>query len=245
MRGHFGRLALVTGGGSGIGKAVCQALTREGAKVIVADKNYEAAKLTASELGPESLALEVDVSSDQSVYKCLNDAIKNYKRSPQIVVNSAGIIRDAYLLKMTETEFDDVYKINLKGTFLITQHFAKSMVEHKISGTIINISSIVAKLNTVGQCNYAASKAGVASLTQVAAKEFGKFNIRVNAILPGYIETPMTENLPEDVKKIVKERCAMKRFGRPEEVADVVAFLASEKSSYINGALIDVSGCLS
>lgn len=125
------------------------------------------------------------------------------------------------------------------------QHFAKAMVDHEVTnGSIINLASIVGKFGNLGQANYSASKAGVEAMTRVASKEFGKFQIRVNAILPGFIDTPMTEFVPQKVKDIMVQQCAMRRFGQPEEIAEVIAFLASDKSSYINGASIDVTGGL-
>lgn len=162
-----------------------------------------------------------------------------------MVVNSAGITRDNYLLKIPVHDYDDVYAVNLRGTFLVTQQFAKAMIEHNIKdGSIVNISSIVAKLNNIGQANYAATKAGVISFTEVASKEFGKFGIRVNAILPGYINTPMVDTVPEKIKADIIKRCPIGRMGEPQEIAEVIAFLASDKSSYVNGAAIDVTGGL-
>lgn len=192
----------------------------------------------------EALALEVDVSSTDSVAKALSATLDKYKRPPGVIVNSAGIVRDNYFLKMPEKDFDAVYKVNLKGTFLVMQYFAKSLVEYKKTGTIINISSIIAKINNVGQANYTASKSGVISLTKVAAKEFGKFNIRVNAVLPGFIDTPMVAGIPDKAKEAALASCPLNRLGKPEEIAEVIAFLASDKASYINGATIEVTGGL-
>jgi len=242
----FGKLAIVTGAGSGIGRATCRLLVRDGAKVIAADCNLKAAEATADEVGLERVSpIEVDVSCMKSVAKAVSTSIAKFQQPPSIVVNSAGITRDGYLLKMPEHDFDDVYKVNLKGTFMVTQLFAKAMIEQKIAcGSIINLSSIVAKINSIGQANYAATKAGVISFTEVAAKEFGKFGIRVNAILPGYIATPMVETVPEKIKQEVMLKCPLGRMGKPEEIAEVIAFLASEKSSFVNGASIDVTGGL-
>lgn len=189
--------------------------------------------------------LEIDVSSMESVSNAVAKTCSQFKMAPSIVVNSAGITRDGYLLKMRESDYDDVYSVNLKGTFMVTQQFAKAMIEHKTTGgSIVNISSIVAKMNNIGQANYAATKAGVISFTEVASKEFGKFGIRVNAILPGYINTPMVSVVPDKIKEQVVARCPLGRLGDPSEIAEVIAFLASDKSSYINGAAIEVTGGL-
>lgn len=219
-------------------------MSRDGAHIVAADKNLASAQETIATLGSEALALEVDVSSTDSVAKALSATLDKYKRPPGVIVNSAGIVRDNYFLKMPEKDFDAVYKVNLKGTFLVMQYFAKSLVEYKKTGTIINLSSIIAKINNVGQANYTASKSGVISLTKVAAKEFGKFNIRVNAVLPGFIDTPMVAGIPDKAKEAALASCPLNRLGKPEEIAEVIAFLASDKASYINGATIEVTGGL-
>ncbi|XP_030569647.1 estradiol 17-beta-dehydrogenase 8 [Drosophila novamexicana] len=241
-----GKVAFVTGAGSGIGRATCRILARDGAKVIAADRNLQSAQETAKQLGAErAAALEVDVSSAQSVQNAVAAALTQFKQAPSIVVNSAGITRDGYLLKMPERDYDDVYSVNLKGTFLVTQQFAKAMIEQQLTDcSIVNLSSIVAKLNNVGQANYAATKAGVISFTEVASKEFGKFGIRVNCILPGYIDTPMVAVVPDKIKQQVVQRCPLGRLGQPDEIAEVIAFLASQKSAYVNGAAIEVTGGL-
>ncbi|CAD7090957.1 unnamed protein product [Hermetia illucens] len=240
----LGKVAFVTGAGSGIGRAICRVMSRDGAHIVAADKNLASAQETIATLGSEALALEVDVSSTDSVAKALSATLDKYKRPPGVIVNSAGIVRDNYFLKMPEKDFDAVYKVNLKGTFLVMQYFAKSLVEYKKTGTIINLSSIIAKINNVGQANYTASKSGVISLTKVAAKEFGKFNIRVNAVLPGFIDTPMVAGIPDKAKEAALASCPLNRLGKPEEIAEVIAFLASDKASYINGATIEVTGGL-
>ncbi|EDV99712.1 estradiol 17-beta-dehydrogenase 8 [Drosophila grimshawi] len=240
-----GKVAFVTGAGSGIGRATCRLLARDGAKVIAADRNLQSAQETVKQLMVPAAAVEVDVSSLQSVQSAVSAAVAQFKQAPSIVVNSAGITRDGYLLKMPERDYDDVYSVNLKGTFLVTQQFAKAMIEQQLTnGSIINLSSIVARMNNVGQANYAATKAGVVSLTEVASKEFGKFGIRVNCILPGYIDTPMVAVVPDNIKQQVVQRCPLGRLGQPDEIAEVIAFLASERSSYVNGAAIEVTGGL-
>lgn len=246
-----GRLALVTGAGSGIGRAACQVLSREGATVIAADKNYEGAletikKHTAlasglNDAGDHS-AMELDVANPNSVQNLLKAVLAEYRNPPKIIVNSAGITRDNWLLKMSEDDYDSVLNVNLKGTFLIMQTFAKAMTEASMSGSIINISSIVGKYGNIGQSNYSASKAGVVAMTQTAAKELGKFNIRVNAILPGFIDTPIVKTVPDKVKEHMLKLVPLGRLGDPAEVAEVITFLSSDKSSFITGAAIDVTG---
>lgn len=235
----------LAGAGSGIGRATCRLLARDGAQVIAGDRNLQSAQETAAQLGSSAVAIQVDVASAESVQAAVAASLKQFKQAPSIVVNSAGITRDGYLLKMPEHDYDDVYRVNLKGTFLVTQHFARAMIEQQLEGgSIVNLSSIVARMNNVGQANYAATKAGVISFTEVASKEFGKFGIRVNCILPGYIDTPMVSVVPEKIKQQVVQRCPLGRLGQPEEIAEVAAFLASPKASYINGAAIEVTGGL-
>uniref|UniRef100_A0A336M7G9 (3R)-3-hydroxyacyl-CoA dehydrogenase n=1 Tax=Culicoides sonorensis TaxID=179676 RepID=A0A336M7G9_CULSO len=238
----FGKLALVTGGASGIGRAACRLLARDGATVIVADRKLNKAEETLKLLNRDGKAIELDVSSSISVNQAVENVIAEYKRPPSILVNSAGIIRDSWLLKMSEPDFDLVLDVNLKGTWLVMQYFAKAMVDYKVQGSIINLSSIVARNGNMGQSNYAPSKAGVEALTKVAAKEFGKFNIRVNAVVPGFIESPMTDVVPDEAKKAFATQCAMHRLGQPEEVAEAIAFLASDKASYVNGCTLEVNG---
>jgi 17beta-estradiol 17-dehydrogenase / 3alpha(17beta)-hydroxysteroid dehydrogenase (NAD+) / 3-oxoacyl-[acyl-carrier protein] reductase alpha subunit len=187
-------------------------------------------------------ALELNVTSKDSIAKGIGKILETFKQPPTIVVNSAGITKDNFLLKMSEEDFDAVINVNLKGTFLIMQQFAQAMIAHQVGGSIVNLSSIVARTGNMGQANYSPSKAGVEAITSVASKEFAKFNIRVNAVLPGFINSPMTEIVPDKVKDIVKNICAMKRFGEPEEIGEVIAFLASDRSSYVNGASILVTG---
>ncbi|XP_053695811.1 estradiol 17-beta-dehydrogenase 8 [Sabethes cyaneus] len=239
-----GRLAFVTGAGSGIGRVTSKLLSRDGAIVVAVDRNLAAAEETVQSLGnkQDNAAFEMDVSSSASIEKVLKAVVEKYQRPPMIVVNSAGITRDNFLLKMPEPDFDAVINVNLKGTWLMLQHFGKAMVEHQVNGSMVNVSSIVARNGNIGQSNYSPSKAGVEAMTKVVAREFGRYNIRVNAVVPGFIQTPMTETLPQKVKDMVVMQCALRRFGKPEEIAEVVAFLASDKSSYINGTSVEVTG---
>lgn len=249
------RLALVTGGGTGIGRAVCQQLAREGASVAVAGNILSDCKETVASLrdlstGSEATfhPLEVDVSDSKQVSRLFTSLSNSFTGGPQlsILVNGAGITRDKSLLKMTEEAYDDVLRVNLKGTFLVSQAAARLMVESGVTnGSIVNISSITGKLGNYGQANYSASKGGVMSMTLTFARELGKHSIRCNAVLPGYIKTQMTDAVPEAVREQIKNFVALKRLGDPEEIAELVTFLASDKSSYITGSLIDIHGGLS
>ncbi|XP_077299690.1 estradiol 17-beta-dehydrogenase 8-like [Arctopsyche grandis] len=244
-----GRLAIVTGAGSGIGRSTCQILSREGATVIAADKNLAAAEETiknftapsAGELDHSFILL--DLEETKSINNALEQTMKKYKRPPTLVVNSGGIIRDNFMLQMSEMDFDSVINVNLKGTFLMMQASAKAMVEAKVpQGSIVNISSIIGKMGNLGQTNYAGSKAGVIGMTKSASRELGQYNIRVNAVLPGMIDTAMAANVPEKVKELIAKQTPMKRMGKPEEIGEVIAFLCSEKSSFVTGAAIEVTG---
>ncbi|XP_058791739.1 (3R)-3-hydroxyacyl-CoA dehydrogenase [Phymastichus coffea] len=240
-----GKLAIVTGAGSGIGRAAAALLAREGAKVIAADQNVRAAEDTVSQLqGLEHISVGIDVKSKESIEEAFNTVKRHFLVPPSLVVNSAGITRDNFLLKLSEEDFNEVLNVNLKGTFLVTQYAAKVMLAAAIGegGSIVNVASIIGKTGNIGQSNYAASKAGVEALTKSAAMEFGQFGIRVNAVLPGFIETPMTQTVPDKVKQMFIERIPLKRMGKAHEVAEVILFLTSTKSSYINGASIDVTG---
>nr|CAD7403958.1 unnamed protein product [Timema cristinae] len=243
-----GKLAFVTGAGSGIGRAVCQVLAREGAKVIATDKDEKSAQKTLSLLKSSSatfqhLHLPLDVSRSEEVYSVVKSAIEHFSVPPTIVVNCAGITRDNFLLKLDEDSFQQVIDVNLKGTFLVTQTIARALVEANITGgSVINLASIVGRTGNMGQCSYAASKAAIEAFTKTTAKELGTFGIRCNAVVPGFIDTPMTDAVPDKVKEKFRATIALRRFGRAEEVAEVIAFLASDKSSYVNGASIEVIG---
>ncbi|XP_070531954.1 (3R)-3-hydroxyacyl-CoA dehydrogenase-like [Ptychodera flava] len=238
--------AVVTGGGSGIGRAVCQRFAREGASVAIVDTNEDGVRQTLDGLQtnhPECghHTFVTDVSSSESVEKLVQDVQERFPVIPTIVVNCAGITRDTFLLKMREKQFDDVMNVNLKGVFLVTQAMSRLMVENKVaSGSIINVSSITGKVGNIGQCNYSASKAGVIGFTKTVALELGRFNIRCNAILPGWIETPMTQAVPDKVKAQILPHIPLRRIGRPEEIADVCMLLATNE--YMTGTSIEVTG---
>lgn len=243
-----GKTAFITGAGSGIGRAACQILARDGANIIAADKNLKAAQDTIEMLKIPNLnnaSISLDVADLNSIKSALTESLEKYQKPPNIIVNCAGITRDNFLLKMSEANFQEVLDINLKGTFLVMQTFSNAILEHQLKdASIINIASIVGKYGNIGQANYCASKAGVELLTKTAAKELGRQGIRVNAILPGFIKTPMTDIVPDKVKDKFCKEIPLARFGFPEEIAEVISFLASDKSSYINGASIEVTGGL-
>lgn len=239
------KIAFVTGAGSGIGRQICRVLAKQGAKVIATDRSLKSVEETCTSLnGPEHLALNVEVSNEQSIKDAFKHARNKYGSPPTIIINSAGITRDQFILNLTNEEYDEVIDVNLKGTFYTIKTGVKEMIDAGVNkgGSIVNISSITGKIGNIGQANYAASKAGVIALTQTAALEFGQFEVRVNAVLPGFIETPMVETVPDNVRRMLIKKIPLRRMGKPEEVAEVVTFLASNKSSYVNGASIEVTG---
>ena len=187
-----------------------------------------------------------DIGQRTSVAKLADEIFSRMQAYPTIIVNAAGITRDALFLKMREEDFDEVIRVNLKGTYLINQIFSQRLLAQKpleFKASIINISSIVSKYGNVGQCNYTASKAGVDGMTKTMAKELGRHGIRVNAILPGFIQTPMTDKIPEKVKEKLISNISIGRMGTPDDIAQVCLFLASHKmSGYVNGASIEVTG---
>jgi 3-oxoacyl-[acyl-carrier protein] reductase len=238
-----GKKALVTGSGSGIGKSIALLLADLGADIVVNDISMENAKQTAKDViekGRKALVSNANVVQDNEVKKMFESIEAEFGRI-DILVNNAGITKDALLMDMSETQWDQVMDVNLKGVFLCCRYAAKMMSEHQ-SGKIVNISSASALIGNIGQVNYAASKGGVASMTKTLAKELARYNIRVNAVAPGYIRTPMTESVPEKVEKYIIGQIPLRRAGEPEEIANTVAFLCSDMSSYITGQIISVSG---
>jgi len=242
-----GKLAVVTGGGSGIGRAICLKFAKQGAVIVVADVRKDSAESTRvllEQITPTAghASVECDVSSSGDVNRLRDFALDHFNRPPEIVVNCAGITLDSTLFKMTEENFDRVIDVNLKGVFLVTQAFAKAAVDSKTPQSVINISSIVGKIGNFGQANYAASKAGVIGFTKTAARELAAKGVRVNAVLPGFIRTPMTEKIPEKVLSGICQQIPMGRMGQPEEIADAAVFLSSDLSSYVTGTTIEVTG---
>jgi 3-oxoacyl-[acyl-carrier protein] reductase len=238
-----GKVALVTGGAQGIGKVTALHLASKGADVAVSDINMEGSLKTAEEiegLGRRGLAIEGDVSNPADAEIIVAKTVERLG-GIDILVNNAGITRDKLLLRMTEEDWDAVLNVNLKGTFNCTKAAVKYMVKHK-SGRVVNIASVVGEMGNAGQANYAASKAGIIGLTKSVAREYAKRGINVNAIAPGYIETPMTEALSEKVKEELKAQIPMARLGTPSDVANAVYFLVSDASSYITGHVLNVNG---
>jgi 3-oxoacyl-[acyl-carrier protein] reductase len=238
-----GKVALVTGAAQGIGKAVALLLARNGADLVVSDVNLEKAQETAKEIqagGREALAVKVDVANLEDVERMVQAILEQFHQI-DILVNNAGITRDKLILRMNEEDWDVVLDVNLKGTFNCTKVVIRHMSKQK-SGKIVNIASVVGEMGNAGQANYSASKAGVIGFTKTIAREFAQRGINVNAIAPGYIETPMTDALPEKVKEELKRMIPLERLGRPEDVAEAVLFLVSGASHYITGQVLNVNG---
>ena len=236
-----GKTAIITGGASGIGKATGVKFIEYGARVILFDLNEEALKSFYEEkVKDRGWYFKGDISNREDIEKFV-DEIKKRGEKIDILVNSAGVTRDTLLIRMKEEDWDFVLNVNLKGIFLLTKEIVRMMIREE-NGVIINLSSVVGISGNIGQCNYSASKAGVIAFTKSLAKEVGSRNIRVIAIAPGFIETPMTEKLPEEIKNKYLEQIPLKRFGKPEEVAELISFLASDKASYITGCVIQIDG---
>ncbi len=232
------RVAIVTGAGQGIGLEIARTLHVHGAHVVLVDLDGDAAKAAAAEV--DGLGLACDVTSEEQMRAVVSDTVAQFGRL-DVFVNNAGITRDASLKKMTVDQFDAVVTVHLRGTWLGVREASAVMREAK-SGSIVNISSLSGKSGNPGQTNYSAAKAGIVGLTKAAAKELAHHNVRVNAVQPGLIRTPMTAAMPPEVFAAREADVPMKRAGEPVEVAGAVVFLASELASYITGTVIEVGG---
>lgn len=240
-----GKVAVITGAGGGIGLQTAKTFFREGAKVVIADIDRAAAEATAKEIdhsGTKVIPAGTDVTDKDSIDALFEMTVAKFGQV-DILINNAGITRDARLIKMTEEQFDQVIATNLKGVFLCGQAAAQTMLQHS-GGVILNTASVVGIYGNFGQSNYAAAKAGVIGMTKTWAQELGPKGIRVNAVAPGFILTAMTEKVPEKVLEAMREKCPLKMLGTPEHIADAFLFLASQEAAYINGAILEVTGGL-
>jgi 3-oxoacyl-[acyl-carrier protein] reductase len=237
------KVSIITGAGQGIGRATALKFAAEGAKVAVCDINAEAVVDTVNairEAGGEAAGFDVDVTDKDSIARMVAGVMAKWGRIDTLV-NNAGIVQDAQFKKMTDEQFERVIDVNLKGVYHCTKAVVDIMLEQN-SGVILNASSIVGLYGNFGQTNYAATKFGVIGMVKTWARELGRKGIRANAICPGFIETSILSSIPDKVIKMIEEKVPLGRLGKPEEIANTYAWLASDEASYINGAVIEVSG---
>ncbi len=237
------KVAIITGAASGIGLATAKVFAAEGARVVLADidaDRTETARAAVAQVGGDTLGLRVDVTDRASVDAMVAATLARFGRI-DCLVNNAGITKDARLVKMTEQQFDNVISVNLKGVFQCSQAVVPTMLEQE-SGVILIASSVVGLYGNFGQTNYAATKAGVIGFAKTWGRELGPKGIRTVAVCPGFVATPILDTIPPAVMQKMVEKVPMGRLGRPEEIARVYAFLASDEASYINGTTIEVSG---
>ncbi len=237
------KIAIVTGGGSGIGRAIAEELAAEGCDLALCGRRLDPLRETAKAieaLGRRVLTLSVDVSQGFAVQGFVDEVVKTLGRV-DILVNNAGITRDNLLARMSEDEWDEVLRVNLKGAFLFGKAVARPMMKQR-AGSIVQVTSIIGLIGNAGQCNYAASKAGLIALTKSMAKELASRNIRVNAVAPGFVISRMTDALPEAVRNGMLGQIPAGRFGAPADVAKAVVFLCSADASYVTGQVLSVNG---
>jgi len=238
-----GKVSIITGAARGIGQATALKFAREGATVVVCDLDLASVEETVTQIrqsGGDACGFAVDVTGPATIQAMVDGVMQRYGRIDTLV-NNAGIVQDAQMLKMREDQFDKVIEVNLKGTYNCTKAVAPIMVEQG-SGVILNASSIVGLYGNFGQTNYAASKFGVIGMAKTWAREFGRKGVRANAVCPGFVETTILESIPDKVLDALRARVPLGRLAKPEEIANTYAFLASDEASYINGAVIEVSG---
>ncbi|MDO9512382.1 MAG: 3-oxoacyl-[acyl-carrier-protein] reductase [Bacteroidales bacterium] len=239
-----GKVAVITGASRGIGRAIALRFAAEGANIAFSDLNYDdnciALEKELAALGVKGKGYASDASSFEASEKFIDEVVKDFG-TVDILVNNAGITRDQLLMRMSETDWDLVIKVNLKSAFNLTKAVQKIMLKTR-SGSIINMSSVVGVSGNAGQSNYSASKAGLIGFTKSIAQELGSRNIRCNAIAPGFIETDMTAKLPDDIRTEWIKGIPLRRGGKPEDVANTCVFLASDLSSYVSGQVINVCG---
>ena len=238
------KVALITGAARGIGRETALLFSQEGAKVVICDVIDEGQKVAdeINDKGGEALFVKADVTDREQVRRMVETVKERFGRI-DILINNAGVLRDAQLLKLSEQDWDLVINVNLKGVFNVTQAVVPLMIEQG-KGKIINVTSVVALYGNFGQTNYVASKAGVIGLTKVWARELGRKGINVNAVAPGFIQTEMTAGVPEKILAMMRERTPLGRLGTPRDVANAYLFLASDEADYINGAVLSVDGGL-
>ena len=237
------KVALVTGGGQGIGRVIGDNLAKSGAHVVLGDINLENAEKSAKAIlanGGSASAILLNVADPENVKEVFDLIAKEFKPL-DILVNNAGITKDGLFVRMKEDDWDRVLAVNLKGSFLCGQQAAKQMMKQR-QGTIVNIASIVGVMGNAGQANYSASKAGLIGLTKTMARELAPRNITVNAVAPGFIDTEMTRVLDEKIKDKLIEQIPLSRLGLPDDIAHSVAFLVSDRSSYITGQVLNING---
>ena len=235
------KVVVITGGAQGIGEACARLFVSEGAKVALIDRQEELLKNLTAELGGEHCYFTLDITDQEAVKNSVKSIIENYGRI-DILINNAGITRDSLTIKMTDSAWDDVIDINLKAPFVMTREILPHMQE-KNQGVILNASS-VSSLGNIGQANYAASKAGIIALTKTWALEFARYNIRVNAIAPGFTETTLISSVPDNIREKIIARIPLRRFAQPEEIASAYCFLAGDEAKFITGQVLFVDGGL-
>ncbi|MBN1823285.1 MAG: 3-oxoacyl-[acyl-carrier-protein] reductase [Endomicrobiales bacterium] len=238
------QVAVITGGAQGIGRAIAETFSKEGAKVIISDIKAELAQKTAEEIkakyGTETHFVVGNVAIIEDCEKMMQQVLDKFSKI-NILINNAGITRDNLLMRMSDQDWDLVIGINLKGVFNCTKAVSRTMMKQR-SGRIVNIASVVGMMGNPGQANYSASKGGVIALTKTCAKEFASRNVLVNAIAPGFIKSAMTDTLTDEVKKKYYDVIPLGRFGEPEDVAKAALFLCSDESAYITGHVISING---